>query len=547
MAYNLADLVEHAIDLVPDRTALVSADSGRSITYGELEERANRLAHFLVDSGVRPGDKVAVYTRNNIECVEAMLAIYKARAVVVNVNFRYVDAELQYLFDNSDAVAVVYEGRYRDRVLAAMAACPLLDTAIEIGADGSALPAGLVAYDSALAAGSPERDFGERSADDHYMIYTGGTTGMPKGVVWRHEDVWRVLGGGIDFMTGEPVPDEYHLARTGTENPALTRYPIPPMIHGAAQWGTFQSLFTGGRIVLSAEFDAKTTWRIIEDHGVHVVVIVGDAMARPMIEELRTGSFDTSTLVALASSAALFSPSVKEQFLDALPNTVLTDSIGSSETGFSGVGIVARGSADDGGPRVTVDSANVVLDDEGHIVEAGSGVVGKIARRGHIPLGYYKDPDKTAATFVEYDGIRYSIPGDFATVAADGTVVMLGRGSVSINTGGEKVFPEEVEGALKAHADVFDAIVVGVPDERYGQAVAAVVQARPGAVPDFDDVVATARGLIAGYKVPRVFWIVDRIVRSPSGKPDYRWAQETTRSRPADAAVRGRLAGSAEV
>ncbi|MGV8871315.1 MAG: acyl-CoA synthetase [Rhodococcus sp. (in: high G+C Gram-positive bacteria)] len=529
MAFTIADLIEHSVDLVPDRTAVVSADTGREITFAQLEDRANRLAHFLSDRGVGPGDKVAIYSRNNIESVEIVLAVFKLRAVSVNVNYRYVGNELVYLFDNSDSVAVFFERRYSALVEQSMAECSQLNTAvvIEDGTDSPTDSFGAVAYEDASSQGSPERDFGPRSNDDLFMVYTGGTTGMPKGVVWRQEDVWRVLGGGINFMTGERVADEHDLARVGAENPAMTRYPIPPMIHGATFWAAMQSLFTGGRVVLSADFDPVRAWEIIAEYKVNVVLLVGDAMARPMIDA-HDERVDTSVLYAVASSAALFSPSVKEQYLDRFPNTMFTDSIGSSETGFAGMGIVAKGSADDGGPRVKIDAANCVLDDNDQPIVAGSSVVGRLARRGHIPLGYYKDEAKTRSAFIERDGVRYAIPGDYARVESDGTVTMLGRGSVSINTGGEKVFPEEVEGALKAYPGVMDCLVVGVDDEVYGQRVAAVVQPRPGAEVDLQELVTMAREHIAGYKVPRSMWIVERIERSPSGKPDYRWAREIT-------------------
>lgn len=539
MSYNIADLVEHAIDLMPDRIAL--ADDSREISYAQLEERANKLAHYLLEHGVRPGDKVGIYSRNTIEAVEAMVAIFKARAVMINVNFRYVENELQYIFENSDMVALIHERRYSDKVAAVRPKVPALQTVVVV-ADGTDLPypEGAVEYEAALAQSSGERDFGERSPDDLYMLYTGGTTGMPKGVMWRQEDVWRVLGGGINFLTGEYVKHEKELAELGAANPAMTRFPIPPMIHGGSQWATFQSLFGGGKCVMIPEFSGHGVWQHIEKHGINVIFITGDAMARPMLDALLEGNpetgepYDRSTLYAMASSAALFSPSLKDKFLELLPNTMLTDSIGSSETGFGGLSVVAKGSAAHGGPRVKIDASTEVLDEDGKPVVPGSGQIGILARRGHIPLGYYKDEVKTAATFKEFNGTRYSIPGDYARVEEDGTVTMLGRGSVSINSGGEKIFPEEVEGALKAHPDVFDALVVGVDDERWGQRVVAVVQCRGEARPTLTDLRPTLCETIAPYKLPRSLWYVDQIKRNPAGKPDYRWAKAQTEARPAD-------------
>ncbi|WP_048773344.1 acyl-CoA synthetase [Rhodococcus ruber] len=540
MALNIADLVEHAIDLVPDRVALAS--DGREVTYAQLEERANRLAHYLQEQGVKPGDKVGIYSRNTIEAIEAMVAVFKIRAVMVNVNYRYVENELQYIFDNSDMVALVHERRYSDKVAAVLPHCPQIRTVVVVD-DGTDLDySGYdgVDYESALAQGSPERDFGERSADDLYILYTGGTTGSPKGVMWRQEDVWRVLGGGINFMTGEYVADEWELAKTGASGAPLVRFPIPPLIHGGAQWAVLQSLFSGGKVIMHPEFDGHEVWRVIEEHKVNVIFITGDAMGRPMLDALESGrpgtgeKYDLSSLFAMASSAALFSPALKERFLDLMPNTVVTDSIGSSETGFGGLGIVAKGQTHAGGPTVKIDASTAVIDDEGNPIEPGSGQVGVLARKGHIPIGYYKDEVKTKATFREYHGVRYSIPGEHARVEADGTVTMLGRGSVCINTGGEKVFPEEVEGALKAHPDVFDVLVVGVPDERWGQRVSAVIAPRAGTRPALADLVEVARTQIASYKIPRSVWYVDAIKRSPAGKPDYRWAKEQTEQRPAD-------------
>jgi len=545
VALNIADLAEHAIDAVPDRVALICGDD--QLTYAQLEEQANRLAHYLIDQGVKKDDKVGLYCRNRIEIVIAMLGIVKAGAILVNVNYRYVEGELKYLFENSDMVALVHERRYADRVANVLPETPNVKTVLVVE-DGTEDPSGDfrkyggVEFYSAIAQGSPERDFGDRSADDIYLLYTGGTTGFPKGVMWRHEDIYRVLFGGTDFATGEFVKDEYDLAKAAAENPPMIRYPIPPMIHGATQSATWMSIFSGQTTVLAPEFDADEVWRAIHDHKVNLLFFTGDAMARPLLDTLQaiqkegdgSDSLDLSSLFLLASTAALFSTSIKEKLLELLPNRVITDSIGSSETGFGGTSIVAKGEHHMGGPRVTIDHRTVVLDEDGNEVEPGSGVRGVIAKKGNIPVGYYKDEEKTRQTFRIYNGVRYAIPGDYAEVEADGTVTMLGRGSVSINSGGEKIYPEEVEAALKGHPDVFDALVVGVPDPRFGQHVAAVVQPRGGARPTLAELDSFVRSEIAGYKVPRSLWFVDEVKRSPAGKPDYRWAKDQTEQRPAD-------------
>ena len=547
MALNIADLAEHAIDAVPDRVALICGDD--QITYAELEEKANRFAHYLLDRGVRKDDKVGLYCRNRIEIVIAMLGIVKAGAILVNVNYRYVEGELRYLFDNSDMVALVHERQYSERVANVLPDTPNVTTVLVID-DGSSVPEetyrayGGVEFYEAIADSSPERDFGERSADDIYLLYTGGTTGFPKGVMWRHEDIYRVLLGGTDFATGEFVADEYDHAKQAAAGPPMIRYPIPPMIHGATQSATWMALFSGQTAVLAPEFDADEVWRMIEKHKVNLLFFTGDAMGRPLLDALEKNERDLSSLFLLASTAALFSPSLKERFLELLPNRVITDSIGSSETGFGGSSVVSKGATQAGGPRVTIDKKTVVLDDDGNEVKPGSGVRGILAKRGNIPVGYYKDEKKTAETFRTINGVRYAIPGDYAQVEEDSTVTMLGRGSVSINTGGEKVYPEEVEAALKGHPDVFDALVVGVPDPRFGQHVAAVVAPRKGTNPTLAELDAFVRREIAGYKVPRSLWIVDEVKRSPAGKPDYKWAKEQTEERPADQ-VHSKHAGKA--
>jgi acyl-CoA synthetase (AMP-forming)/AMP-acid ligase II len=529
LEWNIADLFEATTDAVPEREALVAGAARR--TYAELDARANRLAHHLGAQGVGPGQHVGIHAFNCAEFVEAMIACYKLRAVPVNVNYRYVEAELRYLFDNADLVALIHQQQFGPRVAAVRAELPGLRHALAI-ADDSGEPLGdSVAYEDALAAANPERDFGPRSPDDHYILYTGGTTGMPKGVLWRHEDVLFTLGGGIDHATGIPLEKPEELTAKAA-NPQLVSFALAPLMHGAAQWATLGAFFTGGKIVLFTErhFDPVKVWEIVAREGVNLMPVTGDAMARPLIDALGAvrGRLDVSTLVAIASTAAIFSPSVKKQYKTAFPNLVITDSVGSSEGGFNGTSIYDENAPKREGAGVNVRPGRdtIVLDDEMKPVEPGSGVVGKLARGGNIPLGYYKDPKKSAEVFVEVGGRRYSIPGDFATVEADGTITLLGRGNVCINSGGEKIHPEEVEGALKSHEDVFDAIVVGVPDERWGQKVAAVVQARPGRTPTLEKLDSHCREQIAGYKVPRALHLVETIQRQPSGKPDYPWAKK---------------------
>ncbi|MFD6195597.1 acyl-CoA synthetase [Mycobacteriaceae bacterium NPDC060252] len=540
MALNIADLTEHAIDTMPDRVAIISGD--RKLTYAELEEQANRLGHFLQSQGVGPGDKVGLYCRNGIEIVVALVAIVKIRAISVNVNYRYVESELHYLFENSDMVALVHERRYSDKVANVLPSTPNVKTAIvvEDGSDGAGVDFrsyGGVAFADALTQGSPERDFGERSPDDIFLIYTGGTTGFPKGVMWRHEDIYRSLFGGINYVTGEVVEGEWDLATQGAEAAPFIGFPIPPMIHGATQAATFMALFSGRTTVLAPEFDPDAVWDTIEKNKVNMLFFAGDAIARPLIDALDTDkgrARDLSSLWVLASSAALFSQTVKERYLELLPNRMITDAIGSSETGTGGLSSVAKGQMHPGGPTVKISSTTTVIDEEGNPIEPGSGVRGLIAKSGHIPVGYLKDEKKTAETFKTFNGVRYAIPGDWATVEADGTVTMLGRGSVSINTGGEKVFPEEVESVLKGHPAVFDAVVVGVPDEKWGQHVGAVIAVRDGVPLTFEDLDSHARKEIAGYKVPRSVWIVDTVKRNPAGKADYRWAKEVSETEKVD-------------
>jgi 3-oxocholest-4-en-26-oate---CoA ligase len=522
MALNIADLFEHAADAVPERLAVACGDA--EVTYRELEARSNQLAHYLAAAGVGPRDHVGIYGRNSIELIEAFLACYKLRAIAVNVNYRYVDAELRYLFTESELVALVHDRRFSARVAGLLPEYPGIRSALAIDDDSGADLGRSKDFGSALDGQHAARDFGERSADDIYMLYTGGTTGYPKGVIWRHEDIWRTLGGGVDFASGEWMPDEWEQSRRAAANPAgLVRLCAAPLIHGNAQWGAMAALFSGDTVVFVPQFDAHEVWRAVRRRKINIMIIIGDAMARPLIEAYQQEKYDTSSVLAISSSAALFSPVVKDQYLTLLPNVVVTDAIGASETGFTGLGYVSAGNKRAEGPTVTPGPGTIVIDE--HNRPVGPGGIGRLARGGNIPLGYFKDPVKTAALFAEVDGVRYAVPGDLARVEADGSLTLLGRGNTCVNTGGEKVYPEEVEGALKSHAGVFDALVIGVPDELLGQRVAALVQPRDGQRIDLAALEEHLRARIAGYKVPRSVWLVDQIGRTPAGKADYSWAR----------------------
>ncbi len=525
--FTFADTFEVVADTVPDHLALVTEE--RRLTFAEVDERATRLAHVLQERGVGAGDHIGLYLYNGTEYVETMLAAWKIRAVPINVNYRYVEEELVYLFDDADLVAVVHHQEFTPRLADVVDQVPGVHTFVCVadgsGADTSSLAT--VDYESALAAASAERDFAERSGDDLYLLYTGGTTGMPKGVMWRQEDIFFAA---MDLcamgLADEPSSPEALADRVQTTAGTMVMATAAPLMHGAAQWAAFICFHQGNTMVLtsSRHFDPAAIWRMVEAEKVTTMTVVGDAMARPLADELEANAdaYDLSSFFALGSGGAILSAGVKEQFLRVKPDLVITDSFGASETGANGGGV---GSSDEGHPQFAVNESTTVLDDDLRPVEPGSGRQGLLARSGRIPLGYYKDEEKTAKTFVhDPDGKRWVIPGDFATVEADGTITLFGRGSVSINSGGEKIFPEEVEAALKSHPAVFDAIVVGVPDDRFGQRVAAVVAPRPGQEPTLEELAEHARTKIAGYKVPRELHLVDAVTRSPSGKADYRWA-----------------------
>ncbi|MCX6471554.1 MAG: acyl-CoA synthetase [Corynebacteriales bacterium] len=527
MAQNLADLFEHAVDAVADRLAVIDGDT--RYTYGQLESRANRWGRLLADRGVRRGDHVGVHMHNDIDALAVFLAAYKIRAVPVNVNYRYRPDEAAHIYSDAGLVAVATQRAWAEVAdEAATLAGDIRPTVIVTGPD----------LDEHLQEYSADREPVDRSDDDLFLLYTGGTTGAPKGVMWRQSDMWRVLGGGIDFYSGEPLPDEWAQSARAAENADGMRFlMLPPLIHVSGLMPTLGALFSGNTVILQARFDASRVWQVVDRCRPNILVITGDAMGRPLIDELVARAdagdpVDTSSLLAVSSGAALFSPALKARLLELVPSVAISDSIGSSETGFGGIRVYSAAdtgfvTADHaGGPRVPAGRGATVIDDDGTPL-TGPGE-GWFAKTGHLPIGYHGDAVKTAAIFREHEGVRMVVSGDRARLEADGAITLLGRGSQVVNTGGEKVFVEEVEGVLKSHPSVGDATVLGVPDDRYGHRVAAVVAAR-GPI-DLDVVAAHLRTTLAGYKVPRVWWLVDDIRRTPSGKPDYRWAQSVSTS-----------------
>lgn len=536
--FNLAEISEAIGRTIPERECLVFRD--RRLTWAEFTARTRRLGNYLLRCGLglreeRAGlrnfesgqDHLGIYLYNCPEYLETMVGAYKARVAPFNVNYRYVDDELIYLLNDADARALVYHARFAPNVARIRGALPHLRVLIQV-ADGSgqALLPGAVDYEEALAGVSAERPAVTWSPDDLYILYTGGTTGMPKGVLWRQEDIFfAALGGtptfGPRFASVEAVAAA---AQAGD----LRACPAPPFMHGAAHWMAFLAMHQGGTVVIQSRperLDPDDIWSTIARERVRFLTIVGDAFGRPLLDQLDRKAYDLSAFGILLSGGAILSPALKAAFLERIPHLMIIDGFGASETGGQGQQISLAGQRPTTGSFRMNDETLVLRHDLGEPLPAGSAESGWLARTGHVPLGYFKDAEKTAATFPVIGGRRFAVPGDHATVAADGTITVLGRGSVSINSGGEKIYPEEVETALKAHPAVYDAVVVGTPHERFGQQVTAVVQARHGEEPTREELVEFAARHLARYKLPRAIVFVDEMVRSPAGKADYRWAR----------------------
>ena len=524
--WNLADLWEQVAETVPDRPA--QRCGTRTVTWGEFDRRANALGRHLLDAGLRRQSKVAAYLFNGPEYLEVYAGALKVSAAPLNTNYRYGPDEVAYLLDNADAEAVVFHAGFSPVLEGIRDRLPQVRTWLAVD-DGTAVPAWATPYEEVVGEGAdrPEPSWA-RSGQDLILLYTGGTTGMPKGVMWEQHELFQVLGGGGNPFEGTPPAAEPAEMRQRIEaaaaEPPYVFLPACPLMHGTGQFSAFIAMIRSGTVVTMPDrhFDPVALWRAVEDHGVNGVAIVGDAFAKPLLEALDADptAFDLSSLRVMNSSGVMWSQATKDGLLRHLPGVLLFDSLGSSEAvgmgaSVSGADNVAATASFALGPGV------IVVDSEDRPVEAGSGTPGYVAIPGHVPVGYYKDPEKTARTFRSIGGTRYVLPGDLAVVEADGQIQLLGRSNAVINTGGEKVFAEEVEEVVKQHPAVLDAVCVGIPDDRFGAVVTAMVELRPGAELARDDLRGFVSARLAAYKAPRVVVVVPSIHRSPAGKVDY--------------------------
>ena len=537
MNEQFATYWEAVADAVPEGLALVHGETRR--TWAEFDDRAARLAGALRDLGLSAGSKVAFFLYNSNEYLELAYATFKLRAVHVNVNYRYVEEELAYLLDNSDAEVLVFHGSLAEQVSRARDGAPLLRAVVQVD-DGTEHLDGALRYED-LVAGSEPMERIQRSPDDLYILYTGGTTGMPKGVMWRHEDLFGATMPAAYLLRGFGAPEDAagagDIARQLVDQGAAPLHlPASPLMHGTGFFTTLQTLTAGGGILTLEQrhFDPDDLWRVVERERVNTIAIVGDAFAKPMVRALEAAEeagrpYDLSSVQLIISSGVMWTAPVKQALVQR-GQMMLFDSLGASEGVGFGASVTAPGSEIKTAKFSVGEAARVVTDD-GRELEPGSGEIGMLAVGGFIPVGYYKDEAKSAATFRVVGGKRYSIPGDYATIEADGSITLLGRGSVCINTGGEKVYPEEVEEAIKEHPAVADCNVVGVPDEKWGEAVTAVVALRDGTGVSADEILAAARRRLAGFKRPKHVVLVDQIPRGPAGKADYRWAKELATQR----------------
>lgn len=540
VTFDLSSVFGTVAGAVPDQTFLVWRD--RRYTYAEFDTRVDGFAHFLASAGLGahteraalPGhqsgqDHLGIYLRNGNQYLESMIGSYRARVAPYNVSFRYVEEELVYLLNDSKARALVYNAEFAPRVAAICDRAPHLQVLIQVADEsGHELLPGAVDYEAAIGTPAPAGGLPNASGDDLYILYTGGTTGMPKGVLWRQHDIFLSSMGGRPFGSDQALASYEELAeKARTAGGALAMLMIPPFMHGAAQWAAYNAITMGGKLVIPDDVERlrpADVLRLAERERVLTIPVVGDAVARPLIEEIETGDYDLSGLFTITNGGAALSPTVRDRILKALPHIMLLDAVGASE---SGAQMSTYSTAGEPTPAATFTAQSdtaVVAEDFSRVLAPGEGG-GWLARRDLIPLGYLGDAEKSARTFPTIDGVRWSVPGDRANMLADGRIELLGRDSVTVNSGGEKIFVEEVERAIAAHPSVYDVVVVGRPSERWGQEVVAVVQLADGASASDEELAEVCGRSVARYKIPKAFIRETKILRSPAGKADYRWAK----------------------
>lgn len=532
-SFNIADLFEMVVDAIPEREALVCGDY--RATYKQFDDRSSQLAHYLASRGIKAGDHVGLFMYNCGEYLEGMMACFKIRAVPINVNYRYVGEELSYIFTNADMVACIHGREFIPTINDIRKDVPAMQTfiSVEDGSGEDLAVIGSVDYNEALQGQSTARDFGERSDDDLFILYTGGTTGYPKGVMWPHKNVFFAAMSGGGAFTGQPCEKPEDIVSKVSQHP-VGGIALAPLMHGASWWYGCIMMLAGNKLVLNPNRSLKgeQVWDIVEKEKLNLVQIVGDAMAIPLLDALRDNPdrWDLSTVFNIGSGGAVFSESKQQEFKQFFPNCFITNAFGSSESGQMGSDSGSKKGSDDAGLGNVVKSPFmdvIVTEGEGAPRHAKPGEKGIFSRSGYIPRGYYNDPKKTAETFIPVEGKTWLLTGDEAKLEEDGaSITIYGRGSNCINSGGEKIFPEEVEQALKAHPDVYDCLVVATPHERWGSQVTAVISTRDGARPSLENIQEEARKHIAGYKLPRQLHIADEIARQPNGKPDYKWAKQ---------------------
>ena len=532
MAMQFANVWERVSDTVGDNIALINGD--KELSWSQLDVKAAKIATILEEYGLKSDSKVGIYLHNSNEYLEAQYGVFKIEGVPINVNYRYKENELIYLLDNADAEAVFFQGCYSERIKAIKDQLPKIKVYIQIDDGTEPLMDGAIDYESSISSSKEQKRF-DRTEENIYMLYTGGTTGMPKGVMYKHGGFIPSMlktAFAMGFEVPEDISDLEKIVKSAKENDSLSvSLPACPLMHGTGMWlGAFLPMFSGGTVVTISDLglNPKKVWKEVVKNKVNSLVIVGDAFAKPLLDELKeakssSNEYDISSLRAMISSGVMWSSEIKDGLLE-LHDMTLFDAMGSSEGGMGSA--VSNREMPAKTAKFALNPGVIVLSDDGKEVEPGSKEMGKIGTSGLVPEGYFKDEKKSAETFKEINGVRYSFPGDYATINEDGTINLLGRGSNCINTAGEKVYPEEVEEAVKKHPNVYDCLVVGLKDEKFGQRVVALASLETAGSLEEGELIDFTREQLSGYKLPKQVLFVDEVMRAPNGKANYKWAKE---------------------